>query len=74
MIWSETFLQTYTQPDLADKYRTSLTENIFICMEMSSQSYEEVINMPVSRFYEYLKWKSKLLEDKRKAMEEETAG
>ena len=43
-------------------------------MEMSSQSYEEVINMPVSRFYEYLKWKAKLLEDKRKAMEEETAG
>ena len=66
--------QTYTQPDLVEKYKSGLTENIFICMELSSQSYEEVMSMPVTRFYEYLKWKTKLLEDKRKAIEEETSG
>jgi len=41
-------------------------------MEMSTQSYDEVLRMPVSRFYAYIKWKSKLLEDKRKLMEEQT--
>jgi len=41
-------------------------------MEMSKQSYVEVVNMPVKKFYDYLSWKIKLEEEKRKIMEEET--
>ena len=40
-------------------------------MEMSNQSYIEVIAMPVKRFYDYLKWKTDLEEEKKKMMEEE---
>ena len=41
-------------------------------MEMSKQSYIEVMRMPVKRFYDYLEWKVKLEEEKRKMMDEET--
>lgn len=40
-------------------------------MEMSRQSYNDVVNMPVKRFYNYLKWKTDLEEEKQKLMEEE---
>jgi len=40
-------------------------------MEMSKQSYADVTKMPVKKFYDYLKWKSTLEEEKRKMMLEE---
>lgn len=40
-------------------------------MEMSKQSYNEVSSMPVKKFYDYLKWKTDLEEDKRKMLLEE---
>jgi len=40
-------------------------------MEMSRQSYNDVVSMPVKRFYNYLKWKTDLEEEKQKLMEEE---
>lgn len=40
-------------------------------MEMSGQAYTEVVLMPVKRFYDYLKWKTDLEEEKKKMMEEE---
>jgi len=40
-------------------------------MEMSNQSYPAVVSMPLQRFYNYLKWKSKLEEERRKSMEEQ---
>jgi hypothetical protein len=40
-------------------------------MEMSKQSYIETIEMPVQRFQDYLKWKTRLEEDKQKRYEEE---
>jgi len=49
-----------------------LEDNIFACMEMSGQSYTEVVQMPLHRFYNYLKWKSTLEEEKKKAIEEQT--
>jgi len=61
-----------TNHDEVAKYKRELTENIFSCMEMSKQSYVEVVNMPVKKFYDYLSWKIKLEEEKRKIMEEET--
>jgi hypothetical protein len=50
-----------------------MSENIFACMEMSHQSYIEVVAMPVKRFYDYLKWKAKLEEERQKKIEEENA-
>jgi len=41
-------------------------------MELSKQSYNDVILMPVKRFTDYLKWKSSLEEEKQKRYEEET--
>jgi len=41
-------------------------------MEMSKQSYVDVILMPVKRFQDYLKWKSQLEEQKQKRFEEES--
>jgi hypothetical protein len=40
-------------------------------MEMSKQSYNETVLMPVNRFYNYLKWKTELEEEKRKMITEE---
>jgi len=40
-------------------------------MEMSKQSYGEIVMMPVQRFYSYLKWKSDLEEEKKKMVTEE---
>lgn len=42
-------------------------------MEMSKQSYNEVVSMPVKKFYDYLKWKTDLEEDKRKMLLEEVS-
>lgn len=42
-------------------------------MEMSKQAYQNVVDMPIKRFYNYLKWKTDLEEDKKKMMEEEIA-
>lgn len=35
-------------------------------MELSKQSYPETIDMPVKRFYNYLKWKSDLNAEEQK--------
>jgi len=50
-----------------------LESNIFACMEMSRQSYQNVTDMPIKRFYNYLKWKTDLEEDKKKTIDEEIA-
>lgn len=40
-------------------------------MEMSKQSYDECMSMPLNRFQDYMKWKSKLEEEKQKRINEE---
>ena len=40
-------------------------------MEMSKQSYSEVMLMPVKRFQNYMKWKNDLEEEKQKMILEE---
>jgi hypothetical protein len=40
-------------------------------MELSRQSYKDTMTMPVKRFYNYLKWKTDLEEEKRKMILEE---
>ena len=42
-----------------------------MCMEMGKQSYSETMSMPVTRFYNYLKWKIKLEDEKQKMISEE---
>lgn len=54
-----------------DEYIDQLEKNIYSCMEMSKQSYDEIMKMPVQRFYGYLKWKSDLEEEKKKMIAEE---
>ena len=61
----------YTQhEEEIEKYKNSLEEDIFSCMELSKQSYIEITLMPVNRFYNYLKWKSSLEIEKEKMIEE----
>ena len=71
ILW-KTFFVWCTQSDLINTYRDSLEKNIFSCIEMSKQSYMDIICMPVTRFYNYLKWKSDLEEEKQKMLLEET--
>ena len=42
-------------------------------MEMSKQSWVDIVEMPVQRLYGYMKWKDKLEEEKQKLMEEEAS-
>ena len=42
-------------------------------MEMSKSAYPFVTEMPIKRFYNYLKWKSDLEEDKKKMVADEIA-
>jgi len=37
-------------------------------MEMSKQSYSDVMAMPVKRFQDYMKWKTDLEEEKQKML------
>ncbi len=43
-------------------------------MEMSKQGYQDVVAMPIKRFYNYLKWKTDLEEDKKKMIEDQIKG
>jgi hypothetical protein len=60
-----------SQPDEVDRYKSDLAENIFACMELSRQAYPDIMLMPVKRFQDYLKWKSKLEDEKQKRFEED---
>jgi hypothetical protein len=40
-------------------------------MEVSKQSWVESVSMPLPVFQKYLKWKSDLLEEQKKQIEEE---
>jgi len=42
-----------------------------MCMEYSKQGYLDTLEMPIQRFYNYIKWKVKLEETKNKLMEEQ---
>jgi len=60
------------QPDDIEQYRKALAAEIFACMELSRQSYTDIVVMPVKRFHDYLKWKTDLEEEKQKRIDEET--
>jgi len=58
------FFEWYTRPNTIDSYRRDLAEDVYMCMEWSKQSYNQVMAMPVTKFKNYLKWK-KDYEDER---------
>jgi hypothetical protein len=60
------------QQNSVENYRKSLAADIFTCMELSRQSFVDVANMPIKKFYDYLKWKTDLEEEKQKRIDEET--
>ena len=59
--------------DSIETYKKTLDDNIFTCMEMSRQSYQDVVMMPVKKMFDYLKWKSSLEDSKRKILQEKQA-
>ena len=68
-----TFFEWYTvHEDKIDQYRKSLQLNIFSAIEMMKLQYDTVMLMPVKRFYDMLKWKSELEEERSKLMQEKT--
>jgi hypothetical protein len=40
-------------------------------MEISKQSWSDVVSMPIPTLRKYLKWKTELIEEQRKQIEEE---
>jgi hypothetical protein len=68
---SKTSFAWYTLHDKEiDKYRSNLSESIFSAIELCHQPYDAIMNMPVKRLYDLLKWKSDLEEEKAKIMKE----
>jgi hypothetical protein len=66
------FFVWYSELDQIVEYRKILADNMFACIEMSGMSYSEVAAMPLKRFFDYLKWKTDLEDEKRKLMREES--
>jgi hypothetical protein len=48
-------------------YLKVLNENVFAMMELLHQPYEDIMAMPVKRFYDILQLKVKLDEEREKA-------
>ena len=67
----KTFFEWYTvHEDKIEQYRKALQLNIFSAIEMLKQQYDTVMLMPVKRFYDMLKWKAELEEERSKLMQE----
>jgi hypothetical protein len=57
-----------------EKYKKNLQQNIFLCMDMMNIGYLDVMLMPVKRFYDLIKWKIEIEEEKIKQMEKINTG
>ena len=53
------------------KFTKNLEENIFLMIELMKQNYLDIMLMPIDRFYQLLKLKSKFDHDIAKAQKEE---
>jgi hypothetical protein len=49
-----------------------LQENVFICIETLKQQYTSIMEMPVKRMLDLLRWKAELEEEKAKLIKEKT--
>ena len=70
LILSKTFFEWYTLHSEIAKYRKILSENIFSLIELMKMAYNDIVNMPVKRFYDLIKWKSDLEDERQKLMKE----
>ena len=70
LIYSKTFFVWCTDYDSITEYTKTMNENIFACMELMKQPYMDIMHMPIGRFQQLLKWKSKLEEEKEKQMQD----
>jgi hypothetical protein len=52
-----------------ENYRKNLQQNIFLCVDMLNMGYLDVMCMPVKRFYDLIRWKIDMEEEKIKQME-----
>ena len=52
-------------------YKSSLNEAIFSAIEMCKQPYTDIMEMPVKRLYDLLKWKADVEEEKSKLIKEQ---
>lgn len=70
-MWPANFFAQCTNDKFIDNFISSFEENLFLCMELTKQSYESIMMMPVDRFYKLLKWKIKFDEEVNKMKEDE---
>jgi len=70
LTWWATFFVWYTRHNLIEDYKKSLDESVFTCVELSKQSWQEVMSMPVLKLNNYLKWKDDLEEEKKRKIDE----
>ena len=73
MTWLTTFFAWYTHPDSYAKigeYKDDLQKTVFACIELTKQQYNVIMDMPVKRFYDLMKWKSDLEDEKKRQVDE----
>lgn len=49
-----------------------MDKNIFTCMDLTGQTYHDVMFMPIKTFFDYIKWKVQVEEEKHKKIDELT--
>ena len=70
MTWFPNFFAWYMQDNVIDDYKKTLNDSIFACIEMLHQDYISIMQMPVKRFNDLLKWKADIEEQKMKLIDE----
>ena len=61
----------YTNEKIQDKFRKEFKEKIFLAMQLSKQSYIDILKMPIHTIAEYISWKNKLDEEINKELQTE---
>jgi len=73
LIWSITFFVWYTHSNSEndiESFKKNWEDEVFAAIELLKQPYDSVMNMPVLKLKNMLKWKNKLEEDKEKLIKE----
>lgn len=73
MIWSITFFAWYTSSTSSediDQFKHNWDEDVFAAIELMKQQYDTIMNMPVMKLKNLLRWKDKLEKDKENMIEE----
>lgn len=60
----------YLSDDNITKYLEATREDVFLAMELSGNSFGDIIEMPVGELSKYLEWKIKFDKEKQKQQNE----